>query len=313
MKYLKLIRYQNLLLIALMQFILRYGFLKYQNMPLVLNEWQYALLVLSTVLIAGGGYIINDIMDQDTDTSNKPEKMVIGKSISEATAFNIYFGFNIVGMLIGFYLANFVDKTSFFGIFIISSSLLYLYSTNLKQIAVVGNAVVALVLALSVIVVGMFDIIPWLTYSSPEEAAKLKVLLMILLDYAVFAFVINLIREIVKDAEDIEGDNNEGMRTLPIVLGIPKTTKILFGIGLLAVGTLLWYINKNLMENRLYLAVIYAYVFVVAPLGFFLIKIWNAKEKKDFSLLSTVLKWIIFFGILSILVITLNIQQHVKG
>ncbi len=308
MKFLKLIRYQNLLLIALMQLVLRYGFLKQQNVPLTLTDWQYGLLVLATLLIAAAGYVINDIMDQETDQTNKPNKVIVGKTISEDLAYNLYFGLNIAGMLIGYYLADFVNKTSFFGVFIISSALLYLYATSLKQMAVIGNVIVALILGLSVIVVGMFDVLPMMTYVDVELWAKMKVILSILLDYAIFAFIVNLIREIVKDAQDYEGDNLEGMRTLPIVIGIPKTTKVIFVIGLVATLLLFWYINDNLMENKLYAAVVYSLVAVVGPMVFFLIKTWSAKTKQDFALLSNVLKYVIFFGILSILVITFNIK-----
>lgn len=313
MKYLKLIRYQNLLLLAFMQLVFRYGFLVFQDFPLALKNWQYLLLVLATLLIAAAGYVINDIMDQETDNINKPNKTIVGKTITEGTAYNIYFGLNISGMLIGYYLADCVNKTSFFGIFIISSALLYLYATSFKQIAFVGNFVVALVLALSVIVVGMFDIIPLLSYVALEQSAKMHIILSIILDYVVFAFIINLIREIVKDLEDIEGDDSQGMRTLPIVIGVSKTLKIVFCISVLATLTLLWYINSNLMESKLYYAMIYGLLFVVAPLIFFVVKIWNAKTKEDFRLLSTVLKWILFFGILSILAINLNIMHNVKG
>lgn len=308
MKFLKLIRYQNLLLIALMQLVLRYGFLKQQNVPLTLTDWQYGLLVLATLLIAAAGYVVNDIMDQGTDQTNKPNKVIVGKTISEDLAYNLYFGLNIAGMLIGYYLADFVNKTSFFGVFIISSALLYLYATSLKQMAVIGNVIVALILGLSVIVVGMFDVLPMMTYVDVELWAKMKVILSILLDYAIFAFIVNLIREIVKDAQDYEGDNLEGMRTLPIVIGIPKTTKVIFVIGLVATLLLFWYINDNLMENKLYAAVVYSLVAVVGPMVFFLIKTWSAKTKQDFALLSNVLKYVIFFGILSILVITFNIK-----
>lgn len=310
MKFFKLFRYQNLLLIALLQLILRYGFLKLQNVTLTLNDWQYGLLVLATLFIAAAGYIINDIMDQETDLINRPGKVIVGQSISEDFAYNLYFGFNIAGMLIGYYLADLVNKTSFFGVFIISSALLYLYATSLKQIAVIGNVVVALVLSLSVIVVGMFDVLPMMGYADVELWAKMKLILSILLDYSIFAFVINLIREIVKDAEDIEGDNAEGLRTLAVIIGVKKTAKVIFAMALLATVLLLWYINNNLMENYLYPAVIYCLVAVVGPMVFFLIKIWNAENKEDFSLLSKILKYVIFFGILSILVITYNIKLN---
>ena len=94
MKYLKLIRFQNLVMLALMQLIFRYGFLELQNIPLALADWQYILLVLSTVSIAAGGYIINNIFDVATDTENKPENVVVGKFISETKAYNLYIGFS---------------------------------------------------------------------------------------------------------------------------------------------------------------------------------------------------------------------------
>ena len=94
MNYLKLIRYQNLLLLAFMQLIFRYGFLKLQNIPLALNDFQYVLLVLSTVLIAAAGYVINDIFDQETDYYNRPNTLIIGKSVTEKAAYNLYFILN---------------------------------------------------------------------------------------------------------------------------------------------------------------------------------------------------------------------------
>ena len=85
MKYLNLIRYQNLLMLAFMQLIFRYGYFKFQNIPLALADWQYGLLVLSTVLIAAGGYVINNIFDQNTDNENKPQNVIVGKTVSETS------------------------------------------------------------------------------------------------------------------------------------------------------------------------------------------------------------------------------------
>lgn len=310
MKYLKLVRYQNLALIVMMQLILRYGFLNLQMIPLFLTGWQFSLLVIATVLLAAAGYVINDIMDQDVDLDNNPDGVIVGKSISEEKAYNLYFALNITGMLLGFYITTLVDKTSFFSIFIISSALLYLYATNFKQTLLIGNIIVSLVTALSIIIVGVFDVIPNLTLGTYAEYAQMKVLLYILLDYSIFAFLLNFIREIVKDMEDVDGDNNQGMRTLPIVLGIPKTSKVVFGLGLFSTVFLLWYINTNMMSAKLYYAVLYDIVFLVGPLLFFSIKIFNAATKKEFTMLSALMKWVIFFGVLSIVVVNLNIKYR---
>lgn len=313
MKFLNLIRYKNLLLIALMQLLFRYGFLALQDVPLVLKDWQYALLVLATVLIAAAGYVINDIMDQETDLTNKPNDVIVGKSISEDTAYYIYFALTISGVLIGYYLSNYVNKTSFFGIFIIISVLLYLYATSFKQIAVVGNLIVAFVLGLSVVIIGMFDIIPLLSFVSADQSINLQTLLGIILDYAIFAFFINFIREIVKDLEDIDGDYNQGMNTLPIAIGKERTAKIVSVFAAIATLVLLWYVNKNLMDSKLFWASAYCLLLVISPMLFITVKSWTAKSKKEFRLLSSVLKMIIFFGILSVLIISLNIKYNVKG
>jgi 4-hydroxybenzoate polyprenyltransferase len=305
MKYLKLIRYQNLLLLAFMQLIFRYGFFKFQNIPLSLADWQYLLLVLSTVLLAAGGYVINNIVDQNTDNDNKPNDVVVGKTISEAKAYNIYVVLNCVGVGIGFYLSNVIMKPGFASIFILIAATLYLYATSLKQMVLIGNVIVALMLAFSVVIIGIFDLYPS-TYEGNQ--AQMAVIFSILLDYAIFTFFLNFIREIVKDLEDVNGDYNYGINTLPVAIGISRTTKIVFALSFIPLIGILFYIYNNLF--LLIYTTIYFLIFVVGPLLYFTMKIWNAKTKKDFSQLSLLLKWILFFGILSIVVITINMKYN---
>lgn len=307
MKYLKLIRYQNLLMLALMQFIFRYGFLELQNIPLALAHWQYVLLVLSTVCIAAGGYIINNIFDVETDTENKPENVVVGKFISETKAYNFYIGFTVIGVAIGFYLSNVIDKPSFASLFIIIAATLYFYATNLKQSLLMGNFIVALLLSFSVIIIGIFDLFP---ITNEENRPVMGLLFGILLDYAIFAFIINFIREIVKDLQDMDGDSNQGMNTLPIFFGTKNTIKLVFGLSFIPVILILNYINANLFSSGLLYGTVFGLVFILAPLLYFTSNIWFATKTKDFHHLSTVLKWILFFGILSIVVINLNIKYN---
>ncbi|AYN03634.1 MULTISPECIES: geranylgeranylglycerol-phosphate geranylgeranyltransferase [unclassified Flavobacterium] len=307
MKYLKLIRYQNLLMLAFMQLLFRYGFLKLQNIPLALAHWQYALLVLSTVLIAAAGYVINNIFDQETDLINKPADVVVGKSISETAAYNIYVALNISGVAIGFYLSNVIMRPGFATIFILVAASLYFYATTLKQIMILGNIIVALLLSFSVIIIGVFDIFP---ATDAENRAQMASMFSILFDYAVFAFMINFMREIVKDIEDVNGDYNQGMNTLPIAIGTSRTAKIVFALSIIPVVFLLIYINNYFVAYNLYIATLYAFIFVLAPLLYFIAKITTAKTKKEFHNLSSILKWILFFGILSILIINLNIKYN---
>lgn len=305
MNFLKLIRYPNLLMLAFMQLIFRYGFLKLQNIPLALNDWQYGLLVLSTVLIAAGGYVINNIFDQDTDNDNKPNNVIVGKSISETNAYSIYLALNITGVSIGFYLSNVIAKPGFAALFILIAATLYFYAINWKQMLLIGNFIVALLLSFSVIIIGIFDLFPVVNQSNQPLMANL---FSILIDYAVFAFMINFIREIVKDLEDVNGDYNQGMRTLVITLGISRTAKVVSILSFIPVCAILLYINNYLMP--LLFVTIYMLLFVVGPLLYFSIKIWSASSQKEFHVLSLLLKWILLFGILSILVISLNMKYN---
>ena len=306
MKFLKLIRFQNLIMLALMQLVFHFVFFKNQQEPFVaLTDLEFLLLVLSTVMIAAGGYVINNIMDQETDEIAKPKDVIVGKHISEAMAYNLYIAFNIIGVGIGFYLSNLIQKPMFSSIFIVVAGTLYMYATSLKQSLLIGNIIVALLLGFSVIVVGIYDLYP-ATYEG--NRAQMGVLFSILVDYAVFAVLINFIREIVKDIEDMDGDYNAGMSTLPILLGKERTAKVVFGITFIPIILLIWYINKNLWS--LDWVMYYLLLFVLAPLLYFLIKIWSAKSKKDFKHLSTVLKLVLFFGILSIVVITVNMKLN---
>ena len=305
MNFLKLIRYQNLLMLAFMQLIFRYGFFKFQNIPLALADWQYGLLVLSTVLLAGGGYVINNIFDQETDNDNKPSDVIVGKSISEAQAYNIYFALTVSGVGIGFYLSNVIQKPGFASIFVLIAATLYLYASSLKQMMLIGNIVVALLLSFSVLIIGIFDLFP---ATVVENQQQMKVFFSILLDYAVFAFMINMLREIIKDIEDMDGDYNQGMNTLPVAIGKLRTCKVVFLLSIIPIIVILFYINKYLLD--LLWVTIYLLLFVCGPLLLFTIKMLTAKTKKEFHFLSLLLKLILFFGILSVVVISLNMKYN---
>ena len=303
MKYLKLIRYQNLLMLAFMQLVFRYLFLEQSYVDLALSDFNYILLVIATVCVAAGGYVINNIMDQETDEIAKPQNRVVGVSISETVAYNWYIGLTIVGVGIGFYLSNVIYKPTFASMFILVATLLYMYATSFKQIPVLGNVVVALLLSTSIIIIGLFDILPAI---DADNRFRMKEAFSILMDYAIFAFIINLIREIVKDLEDMDGDYQSGINTLPIAIGVQKTKIIVGVLTVISIGILAYYVNSNLFE--LDYVVYYAMVLIVGPLIYFGVKLMNAANKKEFHHLSLVLKIILFFGILSIAVIVFNLK-----
>ena len=303
MKYLKLIRYQNLLMLAFMQLVFRYLFLAQSYVDLALTDFNYILLVIATICIAAGGYVINNIMDQDTDEIAKPQNRVVGVSISETVAYNWYIGLTIVGVGIGFYLSNVIYKPTFASMFILVATLLYMYATSFKQIPVLGNVVVALMLSTSIIIIGLFDILPAIDV---DNRFRMKEAFDILMHYAIFAFIINLIREIVKDMEDMDGDYQSGINSLPIAIGVQKTKIVVGVLTVISIGILAYYVNSNLFE--LDYVVYYAMILIVGPLIYFGVKLLNAATKKEFHHLSLVLKIILFFGILSVAVIVFNLK-----
>ncbi len=307
MTFLNLIRYKNLLMLAFMQLVFRFGYLEIVKIPLSMFHWQYFLLILSTCLIAAGGYVINDIFDQDTDEINKPNKVIIGKKISEELAYKIYAGLTIAGVGIGFLLSNTIQHPNFAGLFIVIALVLYFYSSTLKQIAIIGNLAVALVLGFSVIIIGIFDIYP---NTFPINKPLMSLHFSILFGYAKFAFILNFIRELVKDIEDEEGDKIFNINTLAVLIGKSKTTKIVCGFLFIPILYLLYCCDSYLMPNKLFYATLYILFLVIAPLFYCVFKIWSAKQKADFHHISTVLKWILFFGILSVTVLTLNIKYN---
>lgn len=293
--FLTLIRYQNLLMIIFTQVLVKYFLFEPFDIDTALGDFNFFLLVFSMICLAAAGNIINDLEDVDTDKINKPHKIIIGKHISETSAYYWFLALNILGVGIGFYLSNLVSKPSFVALFIIPSAFLYFYATQIKGTILVGNLVVSIMVAMIIVMVGIFDLIPAIT---PENLMTQKVIFSILVDYAVFAFLINFLREIVKDQEDITGDFNTGYNTLPVVLGRARTNNLIFIIGLLPVLGVLFYIYKYLYENDL--AVLYALLFVLAPLLYFLVKIAGAKSKRQYRHLSLVLKIILAAGLLSI-------------
>lgn len=297
---LNLIRWKNLIIIALVQCLIKYAlldpFIVSHGVTITLNTLGFSILVAATLCIAAAGNIINDLYDIETDTVNKPDKVIIGKHISEKLAFNLFIILNVIGVGLGFYLSNSIGKNPFAIIFIIISASLYIYSSYLKQITLVGNLVISAVVAMSILVVGIFELLPVLT---PENRDIQIAFLEIIRDYAIFAFLINLLRELIKDIEDIDGDHKAGMRTLPIVLGRDRATKIAFVFALVILINVVYYVVTYLFKQTL--AVGYFLALVIAPLLYVAIKTYSAEQKSQYKHISTVLKLVMVTGILSLL------------
>lgn len=305
--YLKLIRYRYLILLAFMQLIFRFGFLKLQNIPLSLVDWQYFLLVLSTVCLAAGGAIINSIFQQDSDSENQPENQVVGKFVSENTAYNLYAALTFTGVSIGFYLSNAIQKPNFAILFILIASTLYFYASSIKNSVLIGNIIFALITSIYLLIVGLFDLLP-ATFEGNRAVMGLH--FSILMDYAIFTFFLSLLIELVSDIENVKGDFCQGLRTLPNVIGISKAKKITFALSIIPLLCVLYYLKVYLFDANLIISSIYGLLFIISPLIYFSLKIIPANEPKEISHLNSILKWILFFGLLSIFIISLNIKNN---
>jgi len=294
--FFNLIRWKNLIMIAAMQMLIKYALFEPFDVAITLNGFGFSLLILTTLCLAAAGNIINDIYDVETDLVNKPKKVIVGISISEKVAYNLFFGFNIIGVGIGFYLSLAVGKSPFFAIFVVISVLLYIYASYLKQMPFIGNIVISILVALSLIIVGIFDLIPAISETNKEAQFTF---FKIVLDYAFFAFIINLVREMVKDLEDIEGDYKAKMNTLPIAIGRARARQLSFVISFIPIGAVVYYIVTFLYKQQL--AVAYFLVFILAPLIYISLKLYYAETKINYKHISTILKLTMFFGMLSLL------------
>lgn len=266
---LKLTRFGNLIIIALAQYCTAIFLISLQTW----NDLNLFLLCCSTLFIAAAGYVINDYYDVKIDFINKPERVVIGKVIKRRYAILFHIFLSVFGITIALYLSWKIALVNLFAVF-----LLWLYSNNLKRIAFIGNFSVAFLTALAILLVDSLYV---------TKSALIVV-------YACFAFFMTLMREIVKDMEDLKGDNTFGCKTLPIVFGIRRTKVVIYMILGIFVFTVL-------ILNYFYSALPFYYytLFLFIPLLAFLFYLIEADTKKDFSLLSSMCKVIMILGILS--------------
>ncbi len=287
-------------MIAFVQLLIKYAlfepFLNTTALTTTLNDFGFGLLMLSTLCIAAAGNIINDIYDIETDVINRPSKVIVGTVLSEKTAYTLFIIFNVIGVLLGFYLSHLVGRSGFFAIFVSISALLYVYASYLKQTLLLGNIVVSVMVALSILIVGIFELIPVIT--TQNQATQLT-FFKILLDYALFAFLINLVREIIKDLEDVDGDYKASMNTLPIVIGRERASKVAFVLTLVPLFGSIYYVATYLFTYEIFIG--YFLVAIIAPLIYIAIRTFSAKSKKHYHHISNMLKLVMLLGMLSLL------------
>lgn len=292
--FLKLIKIDSLLLLALAQVSIKYGILKPFNIPFALNGLGFGLLVLSSISLLAAGNIIIAI-------SNKE---LAGYHSSEKSAFNSFIIFNCIGVALGFYLANLIQRPGFIALFIITSGLFYVYATYLKEYVVIKNVVISLLASLSIVVIAIFELLPLITLKNKDT---IKIVFSIITDFAVFGFILVFIKELVKDCLYLDRDHNLGVRTIPAILGKDRALKIIGLSGLIPIAAVIYYIYTYLFANTT--AVILLLLLIVAPLLFFMIKTFNATKNKDLKIMETLLQLVIITSALTLLILPYILQN----
>ncbi|MCU7693381.1 geranylgeranylglycerol-phosphate geranylgeranyltransferase [Haoranjiania flava] len=296
-----LVRWPNLVFIALTQYLFFYAVLypvyERQQVTPNLNFLYLTLLMLSSVFIAGAGNIINDYFDLNIDVINKPGKVIIGKYIHRHWAISSHIVLSILGVAIGFYLDRKAD-TYFIGLTNLGCAvLLFVYSIVLKRKPLSGNIVISLLTAWTV---GVVTFAETKTLIAGFSEAHVATITRVTILYVSFAFIISLVREMIKDMEDMEGDRRYNCRTFPILFGIPAS-KIFIYIWLFILIGLLLILLFYILQFRWWLGMAYIVVFVIAPLVSAYKAVNRAGSPKDFHEASSLVKTVMLTGICSMM------------
>lgn len=290
-----LVRWPNLLFIALTQLL--FHFCVYT--PLFGDHYSASLvwIIIASVFIAAAGYIINDYFDLNIDQINKPQKNVFARTINRRWAIIWHLVLSLAGIMAT------VAAVGLHKWYLVLANagcvaLLWFYSTSFKRQLIIGNVVISLLTAWTVLIL-------FFLYTEPRQAIMgsdentIKLFRTAFL-YGSFAFISSLIREAVKDMEDMEGDARYGCRTLPIVAGI-RATKIYTAIWVIVLLAALIILQLYVMQFGWWLAILYSLLLIIAPLVYILSQLSKAMSSKDFHSLSNATKLVMFSGILSMI------------
>jgi len=274
--FMKLIRFPNLIIIAFTQYLTTIFLIgKDNDWKLYLFDPNLILIVISTLFVAAAGYIINDYYDIKIDYLNRPQRVVIGRFLKRREALLVHSLFNAIGIFAGTLVSWKIGLLN-----IIAAFLLWSYSNYFKRLPFVGNLIIAVLTGLALIIVGI------------HFNRNFNLVLI----YAIYAIAVNLIREIIKDMEDWQGDATFGCKTLPILWGIRKTKLFLY-ILIVVFTILLFFLAYplNMQVLNVY------FLFLTIPIIIFWRKLYLADTKREFGILSTYCKVFMLSGVLSML------------
>lgn len=303
--FFRLIRIQNLIIIILTQVLFYYALiapLMDKGINTFLQKNHFLLLILSSVFIAAAGNIINDYFDLNIDQINKPDKKVIDKHIKRRWAIVMHIVFSLAGVIIGFYI-DFNSKTYWLGFSnLLCAFLLFGYSISLKKKLLAGNLLISALTAWVLIVCFLFyqngfyceGCNPYFFEVNIRRFIRISFL------YVGFAFVISLIREVVKDMEDREGDARYGCKTMPLVWGIPAS-KMFVAVWLIVLIGSIGIVQFYVLQFGWWWSTAYCILFIILPLFIILQKLYQANISVDYKQLSKWIKLVMITGLLSML------------
>lgn len=237
----------------------------------------FFLMVLSTLMIAAGGYIINDYYDQKIDMINRPKKVVVGTIFRRRLAMLSHLLLTLGAITIGFYLDIKVGV-----VHILSAFGLWYYSNYLRRLTLLGNLVIAFLTSLTLLIVAVY-----LERNEP-----------ILYIYSIFAMAIILIREVIKDIEDVKGESAVGCQSIPVIWGIRGAKIFIYLVSMASAGMLISFlISIENWQVRLY------FIFLIPVFVWFIYKLATADRQREFVFLRNFTNFIIFTGLLSMIMI----------
>lgn len=298
-----MIRWPNLFFIALTQFLFYYFILlpSFQNgsvfLDNILKPVEFCLLSLSSVLIAAAGYIINDYFDLNIDRINKPDRIVIERLIKRRWAIVWHWVLSGLGIAIGFYISWKLRNIFIGPANLVCVALLWFYSTTFKKKLLIGNVIISLLTSWVILVLYLCEF-RLHRFVDPVYHHALSMVYKFSILYAAFAFIISLVREVVKDIEDMDGDARYGCRTMPVVWGV-NVSKVFIATWLVVLIASLIVIQFYVLQYRWWISVLYCLLFILLPLLQVLRKLYVATVSTDYNQLSKLIKLVMLTGILS--------------
>ena len=306
--FFRLIRWPNLVFIFLTQVLFYYlillpgfGGLPATAYPNKLTLLLFYLLSASSVLIAAAGYIINDYFDLNIDRVNKPDRLVVDKIIKRRWTILWHWILSGIGVLLGFYV-SWALRNPIVGLANLGCVfLLWFYSTTFKRKLLIGNIIISLLTAWVILVLWVAEVRLRTDEPYREMIARLFKFAIV---YGGFAFILSLIREVVKDIEDMGGDEKYGCRTMPIVWGV-NVAKVFAGTWLAVLICALIILQFYVLQKAWWPLILYGVVLLDLPLVWILRKLYQAQTKQQYHVLSNVIKGVMLAGILSMLILKL--------